>query len=380
MATNRRKFLELLALGVPATTGAVRQGLPSTIQGRRDSRDEEEFLYSLDLISGVRQRVWDADVSINVIRHAPSDCPPGKIRWAIGVEEPDGSSKSILDRHPRVLLVYDKSLQVLYGICLEQAGCRVEAASDINAAMRLYCEHGPYDIVLTDLPRYRYLLTRIRERNPKQALAVVGACCTLAVRFGAKIPVLREGFRQEQLIRLVESAIKPRVRIMLAVADPARERRLNPRLYRAAGPRREGHTSPQDLVDDGHSGSFEIELETDGNEALRRYSERGPYDMVLADFCLPGLDGSELALAIRRENPQQRITIITDLASVRPSIRQKLGDVPVLKLKNLDKIKAWELPHSDDPDRGTGHRLLDRVEAGLALQNRRGKALRTMEA
>jgi hypothetical protein len=37
---------------------------------------------------------------------------------------------------------------------------------------------------------------------------------------------------------------------------------------------------------------------TDENAAWRRYGKLRPYDMVLADLCLPRLESSELALAI----------------------------------------------------------------------------------
>jgi CheY-like chemotaxis protein len=376
MAANRRRFLALMALGVPATTSAMRQGSPSTILDNKS--DREEPVMPLDLVSGVRERLWDVfckdDVYMRVIRHAPSDCPPGKIRWAIEVEEPDGSSKSILDRHPRVLLVYGKSLRVLYGICLEQAGCRVESAPDNDAAMRLYREHGPYDIVLTDVPHFRDLLSRIRERNPEQAFAIVGACGATGIRFRHKIPILREGFRQEQLVRLVESAIKPRVRVLFVVGDPDDDRLSN-----LPWPKRRDYSRLWHFVT-SHPESFEIELESDGDEALKRYRERGPYDMVLIEFRLPGLDGSDLALAIRRENPAQPITIIADLASIGPSIRQKLGDIPILKLKNLHKINARDLPKSGNSDYGAAQRFLARIEAAMALENRRRKASRRTEA
>jgi CheY-like chemotaxis protein len=287
-------------------------------------------------------------VSIRVIRRAPSDCPPGKIRWALEIEEPDGTSKSNLDRHPRVLLVCGENLQIFYGICLERAGCKVESAADINAAMKLYCEHGPYDIVLTDLFHSGGLVKLIRKRNPEQAYAMVGSCGATGVRFGHKIPVLRDGFQQRRFVRLVESAIKPRMRILLVVGDHSVLSLLDP-----------------------HPESFEIELETNGNEALRRYRKRGPYDMVLAGLRLPGLDGSDLALAIRRENPAQRITMITDSASVERPIRRKLGNIPVLKLKSLHKVRPeieWK--------NGEAQRLLDRVEAAMALQSRSRKASR----
>ncbi len=146
MATDRRKFLALMALGVPATTSAMSLNRPSTIQ---ESESEAEWSWGrLDLVTCAKERLWDLlmegnDVSIKVIRHAPTDCPPGRIRWAIEVQELDQSSKTIVNRHPTVLLVYGKSLEALYRICLEQAGCKVESASDNDAAMRLYREHGP---------------------------------------------------------------------------------------------------------------------------------------------------------------------------------------------------------------------------------------------
>jgi len=219
MATDRRQFLALIALGIPATTRAIRQGSPSKVLGRvpnLEDNKKEIWFARQDLILGVNDHLLgelftEDDVSIRVTRRAPSDCPPGKIRWALEIEEPDGTSKSTLDRHPRVLLVCGKNLQIFYGICLERAGCKVESAADINAAMQLYCEHGPYDIVLTDLFHSVGLLKLIRERNPEQAYAMVGSCGATGVRFGKKIPVLRNGFRQRRFVRLVE------------ICDPAKD-------------------------------------------------------------------------------------------------------------------------------------------------------------
>jgi hypothetical protein len=69
--------------------------------------------------------------------------------------------------------------------------------------MELYCEDGPYDIVLTDLFHSIGLLNRNRERNPEQAYAMVGSCGATYIRFHDKIPVLRNGVRQRRLVGLV---------------------------------------------------------------------------------------------------------------------------------------------------------------------------------
>lgn len=82
--------------------------------------------------------------------------------------------------------------------------------------------------------------------------------------------------------------------------------------------------------------NFEIELESSGNKALRHYSEHGPYDMVVTGYHHRGLNGVDLALAIRRANPLQRMVMITnESASVVRSIQQELRDIPVMTGKSL---------------------------------------------
>ena len=56
---------------------------------------------------------------------------------------------------------------------------------------------------------------------------------------------------------------------------------------------------------------FELEFAADGDDALARYRESGPYDLVLTDLYHPGLNGVELARAVRRENPAQAIAVFT---------------------------------------------------------------------
>jgi len=265
MATDRRRFLELMALGVPATARALRQDSTPAIPTRAliDEDGEYESAFLMDLVPSVRQHLWHAfaecDLSMRVVRDTPTDCPPGKIRWAIQVEESDGRSESVMNKHPHVLLVNgSKSLRALYSICLEQAGCMVESAWRDDAVMRLYHEHGPYDLVLTHFFRFRDLSDRIRERNPEQAIAIVGACSAGSVRMRYKAPVLREGFRQEKLVSLVESAIKPRARILLVAGE---------------------YFSLSDFLLN-YASTFELEVESNGEDGLRRYRQRGPYDIV----------------------------------------------------------------------------------------------------
>ena len=82
-----------MALGVPATAHAISQdpapASPAKPLIEEDGNYESAFL--MDLVPSVRQHLWDAFlrcyVSMRIVRHTPSDCRPGKMRWAIEVEE-----------------------------------------------------------------------------------------------------------------------------------------------------------------------------------------------------------------------------------------------------------------------------------------------------
>ena len=53
-----------------------------------------------------------------------------------------------------------------------------------------------------------------------------------------------------------------------------------------------------------------VETAGDGETALAKYDGVG-YDLVIADFLLPGIDGLELARLIRARNPRQRVLLVT---------------------------------------------------------------------
>jgi len=74
MATDRRNFLALMALGVPATAGALRQDSTPAIPSRAliDEDGEYESAFLMELVPGARQRLWDAfakcDLSMRIVR------------------------------------------------------------------------------------------------------------------------------------------------------------------------------------------------------------------------------------------------------------------------------------------------------------------------
>ena len=61
-----------------------------------------------------------------------------------------------------------------------------------------------------------------------------------------------------------------------------------------------------------HSAGHEVTVAADGDEALRLYRNREcRYDLVLTDRWHAGIDGIELAAAIRKVNPEQAIAFFT---------------------------------------------------------------------
>jgi CheY-like chemotaxis protein len=60
------------------------------------------------------------------------------------------------------------------------------------------------------------------------------------------------------------------------------------------------------LTIDGHT----VVSAVSGEDALNRY-QREKFDLVLTDFQMPGMKGTELAMAIRRLRPTQPIIMVT---------------------------------------------------------------------
>jgi two-component system cell cycle response regulator CpdR len=72
------------------------------------------------------------------------------------------------------------------------------------------------------------------------------------------------------------------------------------RAFLARGLRRAGHT---------------VDAVADGESALAR-SPEAPYDLLLADVVMPGIDGIELARQMAARQPKLRVMFITGFAAV----------------------------------------------------------------
>jgi CheY-like chemotaxis protein len=65
------------------------------------------------------------------------------------------------------------------------------------------------------------------------------------------------------------------------------------------------------LESEGHT----VDTAASGEEGLERYARAGPYPLVITDMSLPGINGDEVALALKKQNPRQPILLLTGYAS-----------------------------------------------------------------
>jgi len=73
------------------------------------------------------------------------------------------------------------------------------------------------------------------------------------------------------------------------------------------------------LTVDGHA----VDSVADGHQALEAFGSK-PYDLVITDFRLPGLDGLEVAEAIKQLSPSTPILLIT---AYPQSVQSPIGEV-----------------------------------------------------
>ena len=73
---------------------------------------------------------------------------------------------------------------------------------------------------------------------------------------------------------------------------------------------------------DGHT----VAEAENGREALERFAQE-PFDLVITDYCMPEMQGDELALNIRQLAPRQRIIMITAHAAELEGSRSPVNAV-----------------------------------------------------
>jgi len=90
-----------------------------------------------------------------------------------------------------------------------------------------------------------------------------------------------------------------------------------------------------------HHAGHKVTAVADGDEALRHYRHREcRYDLVLTDRWHTGIDGIELAAAIRKVNPEQAIAFFTSTWDY--VVEQKFAAYGVSDLPRLLKPSSAE--------------------------------------
>lgn len=90
-----------------------------------------------------------------------------------------------------------------------------------------------------------------------------------------------------------------------------------------------------------HNAGHEVTVVADGDEALRLYRKRECfYDLVLTDRWHTGMDGIELAAAIRKVNPEQAVAFFTSIGDY--VVEQKFAAYGVSDLPRLLKPSSAE--------------------------------------
>jgi PAS domain S-box-containing protein len=82
-----------------------------------------------------------------------------------------------------------------------------------------------------------------------------------------------------------------------------------------------------DLLEDSGYG---VSAAIDGPAGLRAMDEEGPFDLLLLDFAMPGMTGSEVARIVRNRNPEQPILMMTGYLE-HEAVLSELGAQPMLQ-------------------------------------------------
>jgi len=75
---------------------------------------------------------------------------------------------------------------------------------------------------------------------------------------------------------------------------------------------------------------YTVSAADDGPSGLRTLNEEGPFDLVLLDFAMPGMTGTEVARSARALEPDQPILMMTGYLE-HEAVLSELGAQPMLQ-------------------------------------------------
>jgi CheY-like chemotaxis protein len=84
-----------------------------------------------------------------------------------------------------------------------------------------------------------------------------------------------------------------------------------------------------------------VDLVADAEEGLSHF-DKNPYDLVIADFRLPNMDGLELAEAVKQRVPSCPVILITAYSDPAQGHLGKVSNVDVLLEKPVSMIRLHD--------------------------------------
>jgi PAS domain S-box-containing protein len=84
------------------------------------------------------------------------------------------------------------------------------------------------------------------------------------------------------------------------------------------------------IVDFLEDSGYGVADAVDGPSGLRALAEQGPFDLILLDFAMPGMTGSEVARTVRADTPGQPILMMTGYLE-HEAVLSQLGAQPMLQ-------------------------------------------------
>jgi PAS domain S-box-containing protein len=84
------------------------------------------------------------------------------------------------------------------------------------------------------------------------------------------------------------------------------------------------------IVDFLKDSGYAVADAVDGPSGLKTLAEQGPFDLILLDFAMPGMTGSEVARSVRADRPGQPILMMTGYLE-HEAVLSELGAQPMLQ-------------------------------------------------
>lgn len=101
---------------------------------------------------------------------------------------------------------------MLYSLVLAMLDCDAECAEDGDAALKLYYDHGPFDVVITDVLHPGKdgvaLAALIKEFNPNQTILILTGADPDCLVVPENVTVQQIPFTRAELFALLESLLK----------------------------------------------------------------------------------------------------------------------------------------------------------------------------